>query len=75
VSGRRPPDDDVVYLDDDGGRDEVGGSVIATAYGTGDRVLGVIGVIGPRRMEYDRVVPLVEELGRSVSRKLSGGEP
>jgi heat-inducible transcriptional repressor len=54
--------------------DEVGASLVATSYGTGGRALGVIGVFGPRRMEYGRVVPLVEEIGRSVSRKLSGGE-
>ena len=28
---------------------------------------------GPRRMEYDRVVPLVEELGRYVSHRLTEG--
>lgn len=54
--------------------DEVQGSLVVTAWGAGDRVLGVVGVLGPRRMEYGRVVPLVEELGRSVGRRLSGGE-
>ena len=45
-------------------------AVVATAYGPGARVLGALGVIGLRRMEYARVLPLVEELGRYVSRRL-----
>jgi heat-inducible transcriptional repressor len=48
-------------------------AVVAAPYHKGDRVLGALGVIGPRRMEYDRVVPLVEELGRYVSGRLSEG--
>ncbi len=46
-------------------------AVVVTAYRAGDRVLGALGVIGPRRMEYPRVVPLVEELGRYVTRRLT----
>lgn len=48
-------------------------AVVTVPYRKGDRVLGALGVVGPRRMEYDRVVPLVEELGRYVSRRLSEG--
>lgn len=48
-------------------------AVVVTAYRSGDRVLGALGVIGPRRMEYPRVVPLVEELGRYVTMRLSEG--
>ena len=48
-------------------------AVVTVPYLKGDRVLGALGVVGPRRMEYDRVVPLVEELGRYVSRRLSEG--
>ena len=48
-------------------------SAVAAPYRRGDRVLGVLGVVGPRRMEYERVVPLVEELGRYVSRRLTEG--
>jgi len=45
-------------------------AVVATTWGPGTRVLGALGVIGPRRMEYARILPLVEELGRYVSRRL-----
>lgn len=53
--------------------EETGTAVVVTAYRSGDRVLGALGVIGPRRMEYPRVVPLVEELGRCVTKRLSEG--
>ncbi len=46
-------------------------SVVAAAYGSGSRILGAVGVIGPKRMEYVRIVPLVEEIGRSLTRRLS----
>jgi heat-inducible transcriptional repressor len=48
-------------------------AVVAAPYRRGDRVLGALAVVGPRRMEYDRVLPLVEELGRYVSRRLTEG--
>ena len=48
-------------------------AVVSAPYRKGDRALGALGVVGPRRMEYARVVPLVEELGRYVSRRLTEG--
>jgi heat-inducible transcriptional repressor len=35
-------------------------SVVATSYGGDDRPIGTIGVIGPSRMNYSRVIPLVD---------------
>ena len=35
-------------------------SVVAASYGNDDRPLGTIGVIGPSRMNYSRVIPLVD---------------
>ena len=35
-------------------------SVVAASYGGGDRPLGTIGVIGPSRMSYSKVIPLVD---------------
>ncbi len=49
-------------------------AVVTAPYRKGDRILGALGVVGPRRMEYDRVVPLVEELGRYVSHRLTEGQ-
>lgn len=35
-------------------------SVVASTYGSDDRPLGTIGVIGPSRMNYSKVIPLVD---------------
>lgn len=35
-------------------------SVVTAPYGVDDRVVGVLGVIGPTRMAYDRVIPIVD---------------
>ena len=35
-------------------------SVVASSYGSQDRPLGTIGVIGPSRMNYSKVIPLVD---------------
>jgi len=37
-----------------------GCSVVTATYGTPGRVLGTVGVIGPTRMAYDRVIPVVQ---------------
>ena len=44
-----------------------GCSVVATPYKIGNRNVGVIGVLGPTRMDYEKVVPLVDYTGRVVS--------
>jgi heat-inducible transcriptional repressor len=46
-----------------------GSSVIAAPYrDTSDRVVGVIGVIGPTRLNYARVVPMVDYTAKALSR-------
>jgi len=35
-------------------------SVVTAPYEVEDRVVGVLGVIGPTRMAYDRVIPIVD---------------
>jgi heat-inducible transcriptional repressor len=35
-------------------------SVVASSYSSDDRPLGTIGVIGPSRMNYSKVIPLVD---------------
>ncbi len=49
-------------------------SLVATTYGSGNRTLGALGIFGPSRMEYERVVPLVDFLGRTVSETLVDGK-
>jgi len=46
-------------------------SVIAAPYGRGDHVLGTLAVIGPTRMNYARVIPLVDLTARQLSRALA----
>jgi len=46
-------------------------SVVAAPYGRGDHVLGTLAVIGPTRMNYARVIPLVDLTAREISRVLS----
>lgn len=45
-------------------------SVVTSTYGTGGRNLGVLGVIGPTRMAYSRVVPLVDLTARMLGAAL-----
>jgi heat-inducible transcriptional repressor len=46
-------------------------SLIASTYTYRDQVLGVLGVVGPRRMAYSDVISLVEETARLVSDSLT----
>ncbi|MEM9443603.1 MAG: heat-inducible transcriptional repressor HrcA [Pseudomonadota bacterium] len=54
-----------------------GCSIVVAPYGTGDRdgeaggeVIGAVGVIGPTRMNYARIIPMVDYTARVVSRLL-----
>jgi heat-inducible transcriptional repressor len=46
-------------------------SVVAAPYVRDGRVLGALAVIGPTRMDYGRVIPLVDLTAREISRALS----
>lgn len=46
-------------------------SLIASTYTYRDQVLGVLGVVGPRRMLYSDVISIVDETARLVSSSLS----
>ncbi len=49
-----------------------GSSVIAAPYHDGDgRVVGVVGVIGPTRLNYARVVPMVDFTAQALSRLMA----
>jgi heat-inducible transcriptional repressor len=47
-------------------------SLVTAPYQTGGRTVGVIGVIGPTRMAYDRVIPVVDVTARMLSAALRG---
>ena len=46
-------------------------SLVTAPYAANGRVLGVIGVIGPTRMAYERVIPIVQATARAVGDALS----
>ncbi len=46
-------------------------SVVTAPYGVGEQIVGTVGVIGPTRMSYDRVIPLVDITARLLSNALS----
>lgn len=46
-------------------------SVITAPYAQGTQTLGVLGVIGPTRMAYQRVIPMVDITARMLSAALS----
>ena len=46
-------------------------SVVAAPYGLGERPLGTLGIVGPSRMDYSTVIPLVHFLGETLSRALA----
>ena len=48
-------------------------SIITAPYGVNGTVVGTLGVIGPTRMAYDRVIPIVDITSRLLSNALSQG--
>ena len=51
------------------GVDDIG--IVAAPYSVGDRPVGMIGVLGPRRMPYSRVTALVDYTATMLSRLLT----
>jgi heat-inducible transcriptional repressor len=46
-------------------------TVVTSSYVAKDRTVGFLGIIGPIRMEYDRVISTVGYLGRLVSQRIN----
>ena len=42
-------------------------SVITTSYSYGDKIIGVLGIIGPKRMEYEKMMTLVKSVSKVVN--------
>lgn len=61
----------VMIGDEQPSADLVECSLVATTYGSGDRVMGTLGVVGPTRMEYAQAIALVDHLGRLLDRFFS----
>ena len=49
-----------------------GSSIIAAPYSDGEgKIVGVVGVIGPTRLNYARIVPMVDFTARALSRRFT----
>ncbi|NQX87782.1 MAG: heat-inducible transcription repressor HrcA [Halioglobus sp.] len=61
-----------IFIGEEAGYEVFGDfSVVTAPYSDGARTLGVLGVIGPTRMEYKRVIPIVDVTARMLSSALS----
>jgi heat-inducible transcriptional repressor len=63
----------VLIGDDSDLTSELDFSLVASSYRVGDQPLGTLGIFGPSRMEYQKIIPLVHYLGQALSRALSEG--
>lgn len=61
-----------IFIGEESGYSAFGGcSLVTTPYRVDDEVVGVLGVIGPTRMAYDRVIPVVDVTAKILSSLLS----
>ena len=61
-----------VFIGEESGYEVLGDlSVVTAPYRIDDDTIGVLGVIGPTRMAYDRVVPVVDITARLLGRTLN----
>ena len=70
-AGRHAPGVHIFVGDESGlaGLDEC--SVVSAPYATNGQVIGTLAVIGPKRMHYEKVVPIVDITARLLSNALS----
>jgi heat-inducible transcriptional repressor len=45
-------------------------SIIGTTYNAGNTVIGTIGIIGPKRMEYSKVVSIIEYINSVIAKEI-----
>jgi len=46
-------------------------SLILSHYGDSDQVLGSLGIIGPKRLPYKKIIPLVDNVAKKLSQTIS----
>jgi heat-inducible transcriptional repressor len=64
-----------IFIGEEAGFQVVGDySVVTAPYTDGAQTLGVLGVIGPTRMAYDKVIPIVDVTARMLSQALAGSQ-
>jgi heat-inducible transcriptional repressor len=63
-----------IYIGNESGYDVMNDCSMVTApYTVADKVVGAVGVIGPTRMAYDRVIPMVDVTAKLLSAVLNQG--
>lgn len=63
-----------IFIGEETGLAPLGGCTVVTApYAVNGRVLGVLGVIGPNRMAYEQVIPMVQATATLVGQALKAG--
>ncbi|MBI4693776.1 MAG: heat-inducible transcriptional repressor HrcA [Gammaproteobacteria bacterium] len=61
-----------IFIGEESGYEAFGNcSIVTSTYGDDGEVLGVVGVIGPTRMEYERVIPIVDLTAKMLSSALN----
>lgn len=61
-----------IFIGEESGFDALDNcSVVTAPYTVGDNVLGVLGVIGPIRMAYERIIPIVEVSAKLLTSALN----
>ena len=61
-----------IFIGEEAGYEVFGDySVVTAPYFDGSRTLGVLGVIGPTRMAYERIIPIVDITARMLSSALA----
>jgi heat-inducible transcriptional repressor len=62
-----------IFIGEEAGYEVLGGySVVTAPYTDGAQNIGVLGVIGPTRMDYQKVIPIVDVTAKMLSSALSG---
>lgn len=62
-----------IFIGNESGLSQLDGcSVVTAPYEVDGHIVGSVGVIGPTRMAYDRVIPIVDITARLLSNALSG---
>lgn len=61
-----------IFIGEESGYEAFGEcSVVTSAYSVDDQIVGVLGVIGPTRMAYERVIPIVDLTARLLGAALN----
>ena len=65
------PTEDALRIGEEAGLPELkSASLVTHVYRHNDRVVGVLGILGSKRMEYSRMMGLVDYIGRLVESSL-----